>query len=105
LLHRQPYPNIGRTIEYYARQAIFAVANILHRRHQKNTVPRRCRSLKETRLPTLSINANFFILTSHGGTYRLRYWRGIGLWSNFESLNKNQDHRQRHALSRELSYD
>jgi hypothetical protein len=20
----------------------------------------------------------------------LRYWRGIGLWSNFESLNKNQ---------------
>src|SRR5262245_28441532 len=28
-----------------------AVANILRRRHQNNTVPRRCRSLKETRLP------------------------------------------------------
>jgi hypothetical protein len=40
--------------------------------------------------PANTINANLFILTSHGGAYRLRYWRGIGLWSNFENLDRSQ---------------
>ena len=56
---RQRPPNIARTIEYYRRASHIhglTVANILHRR--KNTVPRRCRSLQETRLPTLSMQAS-----------------------------------------------
>ena len=57
---RRPTPTriLGTPSSIIAGQAIFSlvVTNILHRR--KNTVPRRCRSLKKTRLPTLSMQAS-----------------------------------------------
>ena len=66
-------PITGRTIEYYRRASHIhglAVANILHRR--KNTVPRRCRSLKKTRLPTLSMQASSSWPPTNGSTVAAR---------------------------------